>query len=40
MIYQIKGGFYEERQKSKVVFLNRNKQQNSRRKKVNIESNY
>ena len=31
MIYQIKGGFYEEIQKSKV-FFNRNRQQNSIKK--------
>ena len=32
MIYQIKGGFYEEIQTSKVFLKNRNRQQNTRKK--------
>ena len=32
MIYQIKGGFYEEMQKRVKCFRNRNTQQNSRKK--------
>ena len=32
MIYQIKEGVYEEIQQSKVFFLNRNRQQNTRNK--------
>ena len=38
MIYKIKGGFYEEKYK-RVVFLNRNRQQNTM-KKGNMESHY
>ena len=32
MMYQLKRGFYEEIQKNKVGFLNRNRQQNTRKK--------
>ena len=40
MIYQIKGGFYEEIQKSKDFKKNKNRKQNSRKNEVNMESNY
>ena len=40
MSYKIKGGFYEEIQKTKV-FLKKNRQQNSsKNEKVNMENNY